>query len=305
MPAERKYGQDNEYYQWSPIVTRPKLEWPNNARVALCVVVDLEHYDWYMPPDAPVPLGPPGGGRGFGFGRFPDIMSFSHHEYGNRVGIFRVLKVLDKYGIKPTIAMDSTAAKNYPFVVRECQKYGAEFIAHGSTVRHLIHAGMSEDEERAYIHESIEALSKATGQQPVGWLSPEFNETMRTPNILASEGIRYVCDWANDEQPYKMNVQQGEMFSLSVHLDLDDIFTHRSRNVPIMEYSEIARETFDELYRSGVENGRMLVLNIHPWLIGQPFRIKYLDEMLAHMTKFGGVWKATGQEIIDWYKAQS
>ena len=296
MPGQRKYGQDHDYYQWSPIVTRPVLRWPNNARVALCTIVNLEHYDWWMPPGAP------GEERGR---HFDPRRNFAQHEYGNRVGIFRVLSVLDKYGIKPTVAMDKTAAENYPFLVKECQKRDAEFIAHGTTARHIIHAGMSVEEERQYIHDSVEALAKATGKRPVGWSSPEFQESMNTPNLLAAEGIRYVCDWANDEQPYRMNVTEGELFSLGVSMPLDDIFSHVDGRKPIEEYSQIIEDTFDGLHSDGAKSGLMMVMNLHPWVIGQPWRIKYLDQALAHMNKYGGVWKATGQEIIDWYKAHS
>ena len=146
MPGERSYGQDHDHYDWSPIVNRPVLRWPDNARVAVCAIVNLEHFDWDMPPDAPAPVsmvaGAMGsGGLGSGIGPFPNIAGYSQHEYGNRVGVFRVLKVLDKYGIRPTIAMDKTVAENYPFLVRECQKRDSEFIAHGITVRQIIHAG--------------------------------------------------------------------------------------------------------------------------------------------------------------------
>lgn len=305
MPGERRYGQDHSHYEWSPIVTRPRLEWPDGAHVALSVIVNLEHFDWYMPPDAPVPVRPFGGGGSAFYSRFPNIMGFSHHEYGNRVGVFRVLDVLAKHGIPPTVAMDATVASEYPFLVRACQEAGAEFIAHGSTVRHIIHAGMSEHEERAYIRSSIDALTEATGEAPRGWVSPEFNETVHTPRILAEEGIEYLCDWANDEQPYPMTVPRGELTALPLHLDLDDIFTHYNRNVSIMEFSEIACDTFDELHRSGGENARTLVMSVHPWLMGQPFRIKYLDEALAHMASADRVWKARGGEIVDWYRAQS
>ncbi len=310
MPGERKYGQDHDHYQWSPVVSRPVLRWPNNARLALCVIVNLEHFDWDMPADAPTPVSMVagamgGGGIGSGAGPYPNIAGYSQHEYGNRVGVFRVLRVLDKYGIRPTIAMDKTVAENYPFLVNECQKRDAEFIAHGITVRQIIHTGMSEQEERAYIHESIEALAEATGKRPIGWAGPEFQESMNTPNLLAAEGIRYVCDWSNDEQPYRMNVKEGELFSLGVNLDLDEMFIHLNGRRLIDEYEQIIKDEFDGLYSDGAETGLMLVLNLHPWVIGQPWRIKYLDRALAHINRYSGVWKATGQEIVDWYKDHS
>ena len=157
---------------------------------------------------------------------FPDIGGYGNHEYGNRVGVFRILAVLEKYGISPTLALDKAVADHYPFLVKEGQKRGAEFIAHGLSRRRIIHIGMSEDEERQYIRDSIEAVEKATGKRPIGWSGPDFQETPNTPNLLAAEGIRYVCDWGNDEQPYKMTPKTGELYSLGVNAYLDDNYIH-------------------------------------------------------------------------------
>lgn len=296
MPGERKLGQDHPHYDWSPIVRRAPLRWPNNARVALAVIVNLEHWDWQAPPDEPgAPAGP----------FRPDLATYSMHEYGNRVGVFRVLRILDKYGIKPTIAMDKAVADHYPFLVRECQRRGLEIIAHGLTARRTIHVKMPVDVERAYIRDSIEAVAKATGKRPVGWLSPGFQESVNTPGLLAVEGIQYVCDWSNDEQPYRMKVPQGELFSVGVDLDLDDDFIHMTGRKLIDEYRQIIEDTFDGLYRDGAKNGRVMVINLHPWIMGQPWRSKYLDRALSHINRSSGIWKASGHEIVEWYKAHS
>ena len=208
MPAKRRtYGMDQDFYPWSPIVTRTTLSWPDNARVALAVIVNLEHWDWEVPASTPLAVSPMGGPEGLWSGnqpQFPDIGGYGNHEYGNRVGIFRILAVLDEYGIKPTLALDKAVADHYPVLVKECQKRDAEFIAHGLSRRRIIHIGMSEDEERQYIRASIEAVERATSKRPIGWSGPDFQEMPNTPNLLAAEGIRYVCDWGNDEQPYKM-----------------------------------------------------------------------------------------------------
>lgn len=295
MPGQRKYGQDNPYYDWIPITKRSSLRWPNNARVALLVIVNLEHFDWQLPPDEPgAPAGP----------FRPNLATFSQHEYGNRVGVFRIFKILDKYGIKPTIAMDRVVAENYPFLAKEVQRRNLEVIAHGATPIRPIHYQMSVDTERAYIRSSIEAVQKATGKRPIGWLGPAFAESMNTPNLLAAEGIRYVCDWANDEQPYRMKVQQGELFSLGVNLDLDDDFIHNTGGRLITEYEDGIKDTFDAFYSDGAKSGRMMVINIHPWIMGWPWRSKYLDSALAHINKSSSdVWKASGHEILDWYSA--
>ncbi|MBI4337196.1 MAG: polysaccharide deacetylase family protein [Chloroflexi bacterium] len=301
MPGMRKPGMDNDYYDFSPIVKRAALKWPDNARVALCVIVNLEHYEIQPPADAYMPPNLPGG---LGRGGFPDFRSVSHRDYGNRVGIFRVMNVLDKHGIKGTAAIDATVAENYPFIVNECKKRGWEFIGHGQTVNRSITSNMTEAQEREYIRSSLDAVAKATGKRPGGWLGPEYGESTRTPAILAAEGVQYVCDWPNDEQPYRMKVPKGSMVSLPIMLELDDVFTHWNRRVTIMRWEQLVREAFDTMYVDGARGGRLLTLNLHPFLIGQPFRIKYLDQALEHIFKRGGVWKATGGEIVNWFLQQ-
>src|SRR5205807_2561306 len=192
MPAKRTYGMDQDFYPWSPIVTRPVLKWPDNARVALAVIVNLEHWDWEVPQGTPLAVSPMGGPEGLWTGNqpsFPDIGGYGNHEYGNRVGIFRVLAVLDQYGITPTLALDKAVADNYPTLIKEGQKRDAEFIAHGLSRRRLIHIGMSEEEERQYIRASIEAVATATGKRPVGWSGRDFQDRQNTPNLLRAEGI--------------------------------------------------------------------------------------------------------------------
>lgn len=308
MPASRSYGMDQPFYPWSSIVSRPPLRWPDNARVALAVIVNLEYWDWEVPPGTPVAVTPLGGPVGLWTGNqpaWPDVGGHGNHEYGNRVGVFRILALLDKYGIKPTLALDKAVADNYPTLVKEGQKRGAEFIAHGLSRRRIIHVGMSEDEERQYIRDSIDAVTKATGKRPVGWCGPDFQETPNTPNLLAAEGIRYVCDWGNDEQPYRMTPSSGELCSLGVHNHLDDNYIHMLGRRTINEVNLLWRDWFDGLYVDGATNGRMMVLNLHPWIMGQPWRIRHLDEVLSHICAHQGVWTATGSEIIDWFKLQT
>ena len=298
MPADRRPGMDHPHYQWSPIVNRGKLRWPDGARVALCVIVNLEHMEWTEPEGTFTTLLAGGmGSRGY-----PDFARTSHREYGHRVGIFRVLDTLEKHGIKATVAMDAMTAENYPYLVDHCLKRGCEIIGHGISVSRMITGNMTEPEERHYIHSSMDSLAKATGQAPTGWLGPEYGESARTPQLLAEAGISYVCDWANDEQPYPLNVPQGEILALPIMLELDDVNAMADRKVDMDRYSLMLKEGFDAMYEDGAANGRVMVLHVHPWLIGQPFRIGVLDEALGHMVRRQGVWAATGGEIADWYR---
>ena len=297
-PAQRRVGMDHEHYDWSVLSSRGILRWPEGARVALCVIVNLGHMEW-SPPEGSYSsaFNGPLGRRGL-----PDYSGRSHREYGHRVGIFRVLDVLERHHIKPTIAMDVLTAENYPYLVDHCQKRGCEIIAHGVATTQMITGRMSEQEERDYIKKSVDALTRATGSAPQGWLGAEYGESDRTPQLLAEAGLSYVCDWPNDEQPYRMTTSQGELYSLPVMLELDDVNALAERHVEIQRYGQLLKESFDNVYLDGARNGRSLVLNLHPWLIGQPFRIGYLDDALGHMMAHQGVWAASGSEIIDWYR---
>ena len=299
MPSEPRYGMDHEHYDWSPITKRRRLRWPDDARVALCVIVTLEHMEW-SPPEGSFHL--PTLAGGLVPRPFPDYMRFSNREYGHRVGIFRVLDVLDKHGIKATVAMDALTAENYPYLLRHCLERGCEIMGHGVSVSRMITSKMSEQEEREYITSSVSAMKTTTGSTPAGWLSPEQAESSRTPQLLAQAGIRYVCDWGNDDQPYPMKTSQGDLVCLPLTLELDDIHALWDRHAPIENYVEWIKDCFGTLHREGEHNGRVLVLNLHPWLIGQPFRIRHLDDALGYIMGNEGVWAATGGEIVDWYR---
>ena len=294
MPGQRGFGMDHDHYEWSPLVERKPLIWPNGARMAVCVVVSLERMEWSPRPGAfqtatlyNRPL--------------PDYRGYSHREYGHRVGIFRVLDVLQKHGIAPTVAMDALTARHYPYLVEHCLKRGCEIIGHGIAISRVINSRMSEAEERDYIRASIDALTEATAAPPKGWLSPDYGESDRTPAILAEAGIEYVCDWANDEQPYPMTTPKGSLVSLPLLLDLNDSFALAERGFPVHEYAGMIKDASDTVHADSEETGRLFALNVHPWIMGQPFRIGYLDRALGHVMGKPGVWAASGSEIVQHY----
>ncbi|MCH9038814.1 MAG: polysaccharide deacetylase family protein [Chloroflexi bacterium] len=300
MPTERTYGMDHPHYAWSPIVDRPALRWPNDARMALCVILNLDHVEWVAPEGSYGPSVPAGG---LGRITFPEYAQLSHREYGHRVGIFRVLDVLERHGIRPTIAMDALTAEHYPYLVRHCLGRGCEIIGHGISASRMITSNMSEQEEREYIRTSMDALSLATGAAPVGWLGPEYGESARTPQLLADAGIRYVCDWTNDEQPYPMTTSAGNLTALPIMWELDDVIAMWDRKIPFYTYAKSIKDSFVTMHGDAAESGRLMVLNLHPWLIGQPYRIGSLDDALGEIMKMDGVWAASGSEITDWFTA--
>ena len=294
MPQKPNSGMDHDHYDWSPVVSRRRLRWPQQARVALATIVVLDHLD-FGPPEGSVQ--PPG----LYHRPLPEYWAFTHRQYGLRVGVFRVLDALARHGITPTVAMDALTAENCPYLMRLCLDRGYEIIGHGTAVSRMITSRMTEADERHYIDESLEPLVRATGRTPRGWLGPEFGESARTPGLLAEAGIRYVCDWANDEQPYPMRTPSGELIALPLILDLDDVFALRDRHFPVDGYTRTVKQAFDRIYRDAAKSGRLFVLPIHPYLMGQPFRIGFLDDALRHIRRRKGVWSASAGEIVDWY----
>lgn len=299
MPAIRgRVGYDQPHYAYSTIPERPPLRWPEGAALALGVVVDLEYFEATPPPDAVASRDLQGG---LGARPYPDYARLSHREYGHRVGIFRVLDVLEKHGIPAMVAMDAMTAEEYPYLVTHCRRRGAEIVAHGISVNRMISSRMSESEERAYITDTLDRLERATGTRPSGWFGPEYGESERTPVLLSEAGVRYVCDWPNDEQPYRMTVPRGELYSLPMSVELDDAYALSLRGCTLDVYERMLLEFADRLRQDGETSGRLMLMNLHPWLIGQPFRIGLLDRALGTIASAPKTWRATGSEIADWF----
>lgn len=294
-PPPLPAGMDNPWYDYVPYPKRPKLNWPRNARVAFYVVLHLEYFE-LLPPEGIVK-----DSRFTGeFGVYnPDYRTWTQREYGNRTGIFRVLDVLDRYQIKAGVAVNAMAAERYPFLMEQFRRRNYEIIGHGVSANRMISSKMSEAEEKQEIATSIAALEKATGTAPKGWLGQEYGESQRTPKLLADAGIDYVLDWPNDDQPYPMHVGEGRKFvSMPNQPEWDDVQQLWLRRINTTRYPDIVGDAFELLHHEG---GQVFSLSIHPWLMGMAHRIKYLDEALRRIERFGNVWQATPGEIAKHY----
>lgn len=283
MVAERRPGPDHGHYEWSPIMSRTPPSFPEGARLALSVVVVLEYLEWQPPADAITNRRLPGG---FGPLPFPDYVKHTHREYGHRVGVFRLLDLLERHGIPPLVAIDAMTIERYPWLARHVHERGCELVGHGISLSRMISSRMTEQEERAYIDQSLDAVAGVTGARPDGWFGIEYNESPRTPGLLAEAGVRWVCDWVNDEQPYPMQVPDGELWSVPLLLTADDAHTMGTRRVPIDRYCRLLVESAEVMADDG---GRHLFIALHPWLSGQPFRARYLDGAFGEITAMDGV----------------
>jgi peptidoglycan/xylan/chitin deacetylase (PgdA/CDA1 family) len=293
----RRYGMDHGHYDWSMLPRRKPVVWPGEARVALWVVPALE---WFPLDMKSVPVKPPGAMMT----AYPDLRHYTLRDYGNRVGIFRIMQALERHGIRASVAVNAAVAVRYPALVKECTQRGWEVIANGLDMDHLHHAGLDRATEQQQIDQTLEILRRASGQAVRGWLSPAKSESASTLELLGAAGLDYVCDWVNDDMPYALHTGGGALHAMPHPIDIDDhtilVQNHHSED----DFRDQLCDQFDLLYReSATEGGRVMAISLHPWVIGQPYRIGALEEALQHMVRHKGVWAATGSEILDAWKA--
>ena len=279
--------------EYSPIIQRKPIQWPSGARIAVWIIPNIEYFRYDL--HSPAALNPVSAQW------IPDTCNYSWRDYGVRVGVWRMMEVLDKYGIRATVALNSRVCEFYPLIVREGMKRQWEFMGHGETNSIRLY-GIEESEERKIIRSTIEEIKTFTGKAPRGWLGPGLAQSFKTLELLAEAGIEYVGDWVNDDQPYPFQIPGHTLLSMPYPLEINDIliFVYNYRSAE--DFVTMVKDQFDTLYNEGVTNGRVLGIALHPYIIGAPFRIKALDRVLEYMAKHQGVWFATGSEIVDWYK---
>ncbi len=293
-------GMDHDLYRYSPLPERPKLKWPNGERLAFFVLLHIEYWELEPPEGSHVDprfKGPRGD-------YFPDYKYFTQREYGNRIGIFRILDLLDRYGLKATVAANAGACQRYPNLVEACMQRGYEIVAHGDYQTRMITNETSEADERQIIASTTEIVEKASGRRPTGWLGVDSGESTRTPQLLAEAGYDYQLDWPNDDQPYMMTTDPG-LVAIPNQMEWDDVNALWLRHVPNPRYPGLVGEAFRALHAEGAESGRLFGLSLHPWVIGQPHRIRYLAEALEDICALGEVWQATAGEIARRYRSQN
>jgi len=235
--------------------------------------------------------------------RLPDVMQWSVRDYGNRVGVFRLMQVLDRYRVRATVALNSDVCIHHPEIVEEGRARGWEFMGHNRTNAQRL-TELESEEERRLIAEVMATIERATGERPRGWLSSGLQETPATLGHLVDAGCRYVCDWTNDDQPYAMTLDDGRsILSIPYTVELNDKPAFERHHRSALEFQEMICRQFDVLYREGEDSGRVMAIALHPYLIGVPHRIGALDAALEYVCRHDGVWLATGTEIADHFAA--
>ena len=285
---------EHAFYARDSAHTLPPMQWPGAKPLALALVVSAEYYDLFAPPGAFTPANVPGG---FGRGPYPDYRAFSMREYGNRVGAFRLMEAISQAGLKATLAVDSSVASTRSDVVEAAVALGWDLAGHGVSVTEVISEQMSEAQERDYLRRSLEPLRALPGHRIAGWHGPEYAQSSRTPALLVQEGIDYMLDWPHDEKVVPMRTGSGPILSLPMTADLDDVMAHWHRKISMQRWVRSVLDAVDRLAADGLAGGRLLILNLHPWLMGQPYRSSHLSELLDTLLSRQDIWFTTTDAI--------
>jgi allantoinase len=280
-----------ERLAYSPISERPRLALPGGARMAVWVIVNVEEWN----PKETMPrtvLTPPAGGA-----PMPDIPNWAWHEYGNRVGFWRMLEVLDGLKIPAVLAINGSAIAAYEPIARAALERQWEFIGHGFSQRNM----QKVEDEREDIRKTGVAIQGFTGRKPRGWLGPGLTETWETPDLLVEEGYDYVCDWVLDDQPVELKTRTKPIVNLPYTQECNDVAMMLIQHHKASEYADRAIDQFDQIHHDARDSARVMALVVHPYIMGAPHRLKYFKQALEHAAAHRDVVFWTGEQILDWY----
>jgi allantoinase len=286
-PAER--------VQYSAIIDRPPLKLPGTARVVVWPIVNVEVWDIsrLMPRQV---LPPP-----TGITQLPDFAHWAWHEYGNRVGFWRLKEALDNLDIKASLCVNARVCTDYERIARAARDSGWEFMGHSYDQR-PIHSELS---PREMIQRSVKILREYSGKQPVGWLGPGLTETLDTPDLLAEAGIRYIADWVIDDEPVPIETSHGRVLAMPYSVELNDIPMMMIQHHAAAEFESRCMDYFERVYAESTKRAKVMAIAVHTYISGVPHRIKYFERVLQNLKKQDGVVFWTGEQILEWYEGST
>lgn len=291
----RRRGNEHDFYPWSDSFDRKPFALPEGKRVALVVVPVLE---WFPLDMQPGPVKPTGAIDG----AYPDIWPFTVREYGNRVGIYRLLRMLDRMGARGSVALNAAIAQRYPALIADLRAAGAEFIAHGLDMAHLHHPLLDPQVERGMVADSIAILREATGERIEGWHAPAFSESARTLEFAAASGARFALGWANDDMPYAFATPAGPLVMVPTSYEMDDASVIREYGNAAASFARQITQAYEQLSREG---GRVLTVMLHGWISGQAMNIQAVEDALVAISGNSDCWLSTAGEIADLFRRQN
>ncbi|MFY9784139.1 MAG: polysaccharide deacetylase family protein [Pseudolabrys sp.] len=282
-----------ERLAYSPIEGRPLLKFPKGVRLVIWPVLALEEWDMSRPM-ARMVISPPQGQP-----MLPDHPNWSWHEYGMRVGFWRLQKMMLRLGISPTVTLNARVCETYPTVVKACTDNGWELNAHGydQVPMHKL------DDQRAVIMKSMDVIEIFSGKRPRGWFGPGLTQTFDTLDYLSEAGIEYIGDWVLDDEPVTLKTTHKSVVALPYNFEIHDIVMMALQHLPSDQWHSRALDHFRTLYEESAERPKVMAMACHPYLSGVPHRIGHVERTFAELLAHDGVVAWDGAKILDWYLA--
>lgn len=286
-------ASDPHLYDYWPYQDRPKVVWPGGKKLAFWIAPNIEFYE-YDPPKNPL--------RGGWPRPAPDVVGYSQRDWGNRVGHWRLMELMDKYALRGSISLSTALIDHHPEIIEACVERRWEFFSHGIYNTRFSYE-MSEAQERAVIEDSIRSVQAATGQRIRGYLAPALTHTERTLDLIAEYDFWYSCDLFQDDQPQPLKTRAGKLLSLPYSLEVNDVITYGALAMSPARYAEVLIRHFDQLLEESEETGLVMCIPLHAYLVSQSHRIGPFETALKHICAHADdVWFATGAEIAGHFR---
>jgi allantoinase len=282
----------NLYDDW-PYQNRPRITWPGGKKLAFWIAPNIEFYEF----EPPVNRERPGWPR-----PTPDVVAYSQRDWGNRVGHWRLMELMDRYDLKGSVSLNVAMCDHCPEIIEACAQRGWEFFSHGIYNTRYSY-DMSEAQERAVLEDSIKTVQDATGQRIRGYLAPALTHTERTLDLIAEYDFWYTCDLFQDDQPQPVKTRTGQLMSMPYSLEVNDVITYGALAMSAERYADILVRHFDQLLEEGEESGTVMCIPLHAYLVGQPHRLKAFERALAHICSHrDDVWFTRAVDIAGFYR---
>lgn len=279
---------DPNLYDYWPYAGRPQIRWPGGKKLAFWIAPNIEYYEFAPPPNPKRQPWPRGN---------PDIQPYTQRLWGNTVGHWRLMEMLDRYGMRGSISLSIGLIDHHPEIIEACAARDWEFFSHGIYNTRYSY-GMDAAQERAVIEDSIRSVEAATGQRIRGYLAPALTHTEDTLDLIAEMDFWYTCDLFQDDQPQPIKTKTGKLVSMPYSLEVNDVITYSVMGYDPFQYADILKRHFDQLLEEGEDSGTVMCIPLHAYLVSQPHRLRAFEEALKHVAAHSDdVWITTGREI--------
>lgn len=277
-------------YVYSALPARPVYDWPNGTRLAVYLGLNLEHFAFGEGLGAELA---PGGAQ-------PDVLNYAWRDYGNRVGVWRLLTLFDELGWPASVIANSSIYDYCPAVMDAVRARGDEVVGHGRTNAER-QGVLAEAHERSLIEDASAVIAASEGKRPQGWLGPWISESDRTPDLLAEAGYSYLLDWCMDDQPVWLAARGGRrILAVPYPQEANDIPAIVARKDSAAQFADMIVDAFDEMLNQAASAPLVMGIALHPYIVGQPHRLPHLRRALRHIGAHRDrIWITRSGEIAE------